>query len=132
MTEAGWTRGRPTKPGWYWWRDCDCPSDPIIVRVVHDGYGLIVYGLEEYSRRLYETRGEWLGPISPDDRQQGRVEGLRKAAIICRERGKPHDIEWWMTASKKEVSAQTAIDCAELIEKLAQAAQEGGAGDAKK
>ncbi len=77
MTEAGWTRGRPTKPGWYWWRDCDCPSDPIIVRVVHDGYGLIVYGLEEYSRRLYETRGEWLGPLSPDSYQQGRVAGAR-------------------------------------------------------
>ena len=82
MTEAGWTRGRPTKPGWYWWRDCDCPSDPIIVRVVHDGYGLIVYGLEEYSRRLYETRGEWLGPITPDSYQAGAVRIVKRAKAL--------------------------------------------------
>ena len=52
--------------------------------------------------------------------QQGRVAGLMEAAIICRERGKPHDIEWWNTVSKKEISRQTAIDCAELIEQRAQ------------
>ena len=52
--------------------------------------------------------------------RQGRVAGLREAAIICRERGKPHDIEWWNTVSKKEISRQTAIDCAELIEQQAQ------------
>ena len=65
--------------------------------------------------------------IEQEAYQQGRVEGLREAAIICRERGKPHDIQWWMTASKKEVSAQTAIDCAELIEQAAQ--DEKGVGE---
>jgi len=33
-----------------------------------------------------------------------------------------------MTASKKEVSAQTAIDCAELIEQAAQDEKEVGDG----
>lgn len=77
MTEAGWTRNKPTKEGWYWWRDTDRPGNPFTVRVVSDGYGLIVYGMEEYSRRLYDTNGEWLGPITPDSYQQGRVAGAR-------------------------------------------------------
>ena len=69
--------------------------------------------------------------IEQEAYQQGRVEGLREAAIICRERGKPHDIQWWMTASKKEVSAQTAIDCAELIEQAAQDEKEVGDANTK-
>lgn len=47
------------------------------------------------------------------------VDGLKYAAIIARERGKPHDIDWWHNSSKREISRQTAIDLAELIEQHA-------------
>lgn len=67
-----WTRERPNKVGYYWWRDIDRPGNPHVVTVAHDGYGLIVYGLDEYNRRLYEVRGEWQGPIEP---KEGAVGG---------------------------------------------------------
>ena len=132
MTEAGWTREKPTAAGWYWNRINGTVGIALIMRRDCQLYAWLRFKDAWLSREgwLDYIHGEWLGPISPTDRQQGRVEGLREAAIICRERGKPHDIEWWMTASKKEVSAQTAIDCAELIEQLAQQAQgEKGVGD---
>lgn len=129
MTEAGWTREKPTAAGWYWNRINGTVGMALIMRRDCQLYAWLRFKDAWLSREgwLDYIHGEWLGPITPDSYQQGRVEGLREAAIICRERGKPHDIQWWMTASKKEVSAQTAIDCAELIE---QAAQEGkGVGD---
>lgn len=47
------------------------------------------------------------------------ADGLEKAAKIARERGKLHDIDWWHNSSKREISRQTAIDLAELIEQQA-------------
>ena len=131
MTDAGWTAGKDVKEiGWYWWRLH--PHRMKVVEVVQDYEGgplrSYVNGMWIY---LEQSGAEWLGPLSPDDKAQGRVEGLREAAIICRERGKPHDIQWWMTASKKEVSAQTAIDCAELIEQAAQDEKEVGDANTK-
>jgi hypothetical protein len=64
---SAWTGNKPVKPGYYWWKDLDRPGNPIVVSVVNDGYGLTVYGMDEYSRRLYETRGEWQGPILPKE-----------------------------------------------------------------
>ncbi len=61
-----WTTRKPDKVGWYWFRDVERPGDPIIVHVANDGYGLLVYGMDEYSRRLYETKGEWQGPLEPE------------------------------------------------------------------
>lgn len=58
-----WSKEKPTQAGWYWWKDLDRPGKPHMAHVVNDGYGLTVYGIEEYSRRLYEVRGEWAGPI---------------------------------------------------------------------
>ena len=116
-----WTRKAPTVAGWYWWRR-DQHALPGVAIACSDlsGYYMNRTGHNSTFDHVDDVIGEWLGPLSPDSYQQGRVAGLREAAIICRERGKPHDIQWWMTASKKEVSAQTAIDCAELIEQYAQ------------
>ena len=130
MTEAGWTRNAPTKEGWYWWQRTE-NDNPVVVWVntFHPDKQLRAEMISGRRELLTHFSGLFKGPISPDSYQQGRVAGLREAAIICRERGKPHDIQWWMTASKKEVSAQTAIDCAELIEQYAQ--DEKGVGDGK-
>jgi hypothetical protein len=56
--------------------------------------------------------GEWLGPITPDSYQQGRVAGLREAHVFAMEAG----------------AFYTAHRISALIDK-AQQAQEGGVGD---
>ncbi|QOJ33915.1 MAG: hypothetical protein HRU82_02650 [Nitrospira sp.] len=83
--------------------------------------------LERMGLCGHPADSQFMGDIIEHDKQTRRA-ALLEAAIICRERGKPHDIEWWMTASKKEISRQTAIDCAELIDQLA---QEGQAKDVR-
>ena len=80
MTEAGWTRATDvTQPGWYWWRLH--PHRMKVVEVVQDYEGgplrSYVNGMWIY---LEQSGAEWLGPLSPDDKAQGRVEGLREAA----------------------------------------------------
>ena len=86
MTEAGWTRERPTKNGWYWWR-FDASTSATIVRIMVCGDG----SLAEMSNNGHlllaaNFDGEWLGPITPTDRQQGRVEGLRDSMDDLRKR----------------------------------------------
>ena len=78
MTEAGWTREKPTVAGFWWWRQHDRVKHPYIVEVDSE-MNVWFHGKEEESRVDYLT-GEWLGPLSPDDKAQGRVEGLREAA----------------------------------------------------
>ena len=78
MTEAGWTRATDvTQPGWYWWRLH--PHRMKVVEVVQDYEGgplrSYVNGMWIY---LEQSGAEWLGPLSPDDKAQGRVEGLRE------------------------------------------------------
>ena len=125
MTDAGWTKGSPADAGFYWFRANAKDASPRIVKVQKIGMGMMqLWRIGSDRPVIIGDGGEFLGPISPDTYHQGRVAGLREAAIICRERGKPHDIEWWNTVSKKEISRQTAIDCAELIEQQAQGGEE--------
>ena len=76
---------------------------------------------EEY---VDDYDGEWLGPISPTDRQQGKVEGLREAACYCRNEA---DRSW----SNDEIAGydQALYETAMALDSLAQQAQEGGVGD---
>ena len=126
MTDAGWAAGKDIKePGWYWWDEKGLPIKAVQIEKgftfsKYAGIGRDVMYVVGYGGLLEDKPGRFLGPLSPDTYHQGRVAGLKYAAIICRERGKPHDIEWWNTASKKEISRQTAMDCAELIEQQAQ------------
>ena len=82
MTEAGWTREKPTVAGFWWWRQHDRVKHPYIVEVDSE-MNVWFHGKEEESRVDYLT-GEWLGPLSPDDKAQGRVEGLREAVEIVK------------------------------------------------
>ena len=78
MTEAGWPAGKDVKEiGWYWWRLH--PHRMKVVEVVQDYEGgplrSYVNGMWIY---LEQSGAEWLGPLSPDDKAQGRVDGLRE------------------------------------------------------
>ena len=76
MTEAGWPAGKDVKEiGWYWWRLH--PHRMKVVEVVQDYEGgplrSYVNGMWIY---LEQSGAEWLGPLSPDDKAQGRVACL--------------------------------------------------------
>ena len=85
MTEAGWTRERPSKEGWYWFRNNEnCESVVQVYQHVDEGWFLSGPEIEhctfdeiEHDEDDEPTDCEWLGPITPDSYQQGRVEGAR-------------------------------------------------------
>lgn len=51
--------------------------------------------------------------------------GMERAAGLCETAGTLHPIEWWQSATKREVSAQTARDMAVIIRAKAQAGEVG-------
>ena len=141
MTEAGWTRKKPTVAGWYWWRGKEesgialvFPADKPMpwhtsdhsarVQLFYSAGGMS-------STRVNHFGGEWLGPISPTDRQQGFqdgcVEGLRRAGIAY--------AQWINNEYRPSAYARFEDWCemeAQLIAQAAQAAQdEKGVGDAQ-
>lgn len=62
MSKLRWTKEKPEKPGWYWWR-FDRVYGPRIVCVEDDTYKLVVYGIKEYCEWVKFVHGEWAGPI---------------------------------------------------------------------
>jgi hypothetical protein len=78
-----WTREKPKEAGWYWWRRpmfADTEMSTIVVDV-YEREGQLFVDRYDWVRI---TDGEWIGPISPTDRQQGRVAGLREAEEYAR------------------------------------------------
>ena len=79
-----WTSEKPTAAGWYWirapkhgWRDC-------VLWVDQDDDGFYIDVGDCDTEYVTDIDAEWLGPITPDSYQQGRVAGLREAAgAIC-------------------------------------------------
>ena len=81
MTEAGWTRPKEVnQAGWYWLRRVG--SLAVVEVIAFPGYEPKHWIVEGVNLRwsLGNMDGEFLGPITPDSYQQGRVEGLREAA----------------------------------------------------
>lgn len=85
MTEAGWTREKPTVAGWYWWRSLNGMIGPEIIQIDNTNgpdTDLEVIGpfgetpLDEWIAESEDEPGEWQGPLSPDSYQQGRVASL--------------------------------------------------------
>ena len=120
MTEAGWTREKPTVAGWYWWRYA---GEPAVVRVIHSMYGLVIEG---HVGLVQNMNAHWLGPITPDSYQQGRVAGLVRGAQLVR----------WHKSCAFEADPALALErAAKDIESVAsqiiqpQQAQEGGVRD---
>ena len=128
MTEAGWTREKPKGPGFYWYRatpDVFPRIANISRNAAHFTSGKCV-GIDD-------LHGEWLGPITHTDWQQGRVEGLRKAVRVATDRAallKP-SLGLWLNMINKYRSDE-ADELADMLEQLAQAAQdEKGGRDGK-
>ena len=145
MTEAGWTREKPKGPGFYWYRatpDVFPRIANISRNAAHFTSGKCV-GIDD-------LHGEWLGPITHTDRQQGRVEGLREAekyALRCLkelqdkirdlESGKcvlagaqtKEGVEAWVHAKTLEASRIAKWITARIIEQQAQ--DEKGVRDGK-
>ena len=118
MTEAGWTREKPTAAGWYWYRSINDEQTESVVWVAPNMGVFSAF----YHSRVEHLDGEWLGPISPDSYQQGRVEGLRE----CK-----HGLDIALDEGPLKAALYRWIDArAERLEREAQQAQEGGVGDA--
>jgi hypothetical protein len=73
MTDAGWTRERPTAAGWYWNRISGTAGIALITR--RDGrlYVWLKFKDAWLTREgwLDYIHGEWLGPITPDSYARG-------------------------------------------------------------
>lgn len=131
MTEAGWTSQRPNREGVYWFR-WSVSSRPLIVSVVKDdcAWRVLEMGNQYDGSLAGYSDGEWLGPLSPTDRQQGRVAGLREyREVVARELQLDHNNH----PTRFKASIIEALDKADFeVAKIAQPAQdEKGVGDGK-
>ena len=127
-----WTADKPNASGWYWWRNLLTDNAPEVWAIVDHGDGLEVIGpfdetaLDEW---VSDMGGEWLGPITPDSYQQGRVAGLVRGAQLVR----------WHKSCAFEADPALALErAAKDIESVAsqiiqpqQAQEEKGVGDGK-
>ena len=137
MTEAGWTRATDvTQPGWYWLRRVG--SLTVVQVIAVPGYEQRHWIVEGVNLRwsLGNMDGEFLGPITPDSYQQGRVAGLREAAEMVED---DCYIEGGELLPDYEHRCKHNVNQNELAGKirfrandLAQQAQEGGVGDAER
>ena len=66
MKDLVWTRKKPTKDGWYWYRHEG--KQPIVGRVLCGG----VFWAGQYFR-VEDLADEWAGPI-PEPKQKGDTE----------------------------------------------------------
>ena len=122
MTEAGWTRATDvTQPGWYWLRRVG--SLTVVQVIAVPGYEPKHWIVEGANLRwsLGNMDGEFLGPITPDSYQQGRVAGLWEAVDIMRQ----HCVV--LADGECETHANNGVR--EALTAIAQQAQEGGVGD---
>lgn len=70
-----WTTDKPTRPGWYWWRNPELHYRAQVCRVSHaraphDGEALgVAYTDGERYTLADMVGGEWAGPILEPDEQ---------------------------------------------------------------
>jgi hypothetical protein len=63
-----WTTDKPTKPGWYWWRNRSKSNASALVEITIDEHGLLKSGPPAYFAEgsLVDTPGEeWAERIEP-------------------------------------------------------------------
>ena len=87
MTEAGWTREKPSKEGVYWFR-WTVNSNSLIVSVAKDDcdWRVLEMGHQYDGALAGYGDGEWLGPITPESYQHGRAAGARECVEKVRAR----------------------------------------------
>lgn len=132
MTEAGWTREKPSKEGVYWFR-WTVNSNSLIVSVAKDDcdWRVLEMGHQYDGALAGYGDGEWLGPITPDSFQQGRVAGLREAS---RKASDAVPLLFGTHPNFANYIADALMDFSDILnedaDKLAQAAQdEKGVGE---
>ena len=71
MSELKWTRKKPTKPGWYWYRgQCDGHTVEVIHFIDDDGEGPYLATSDDLA--IDAMDGEWAGPVEPPLQGQSR------------------------------------------------------------
>ena len=65
-----WSTEKPTRPGWYWFREPGLNLDKAMPAWVYQTGHIFYVKLcgvhEEFEeKRLNDLKGEWAGPISP-------------------------------------------------------------------
>lgn len=134
-SEAGWTRNVPANEGEYWFRS-DGVRKPIVAHVyldveqdlriiigINDIYVTDMDGFDEFDG------AEFLGPLTPDSYQQGRVAGLQEAGDLHEQVNTYCDHEPKAGAGGMGVAIRYRDLIRQQATKLAQQAQEGGVGD---
>lgn len=58
-----WTTEKPTKPGWYWWKDID--RRERVVEIIDRGEGWLDASAVGLLWSVKNLAGEWQGPIVP-------------------------------------------------------------------
>ena len=133
MTEAGWTRKRPTKEGVYWFRwGKDRDAIIVLVLIEYGDWRVMEMGHQHSGALAGYVTGEFLGPITPDSYQQGRVACLGDVKRYVERQIKIG--EDFIGGPDPNIQRRVALD--EVIEycdrQLAQAAQaEKEVGDAQ-
>ena len=132
MTEAGWTREKPTAAGWYWYRSINDEQTESVVWVAPNMGVFSAF----YHSRVEHLDGEWLGPISPDSYRQGRVAGIKQGIEKLREREKFYTEQEAISEGQMRLTRglqrNESSGCIHELEKLAQQAQdEKEVGDGK-
>ena len=134
---AGWTREKPTVPGWYWNRNTDNPTHAMVyVRNsldIVEHLEVLVAGrysfLERTCYTIEQISGEWRGPITPDDGEREYQLGLEAAAkaideridYICHDYHEEPlgDLEWY----HRDLLERTVEDLKAVLARLAQEAR---------
>ena len=72
--QLAWTTKKPTKPGWYFWRQPALSSYPTMVLVTFTPdqrslYTVFPYGIPEKDNQSapFVESVEWAGPVEPPD-----------------------------------------------------------------
>ena len=137
MTEAGWTRATDVnQAGWYWLRRVG--SLAVVEVIAVPGYEPKHWIVEGANLRwsLGNMDGEFLGPITPDSYQQGRVAGIKQGIEKLREREKFYTEQEAISEGQMRLARglqrNESSCCIHELEQLAQAAQdEKEVGDGK-
>ena len=137
MTEAGWTRPKEVnQAGWYWLRRVG--SLAVVEVIAVPGYEPKHWIVEGANLRwsLGNMDGEFLGPITPTDRQQGRVAAFKESIEKLREREKFYSEQEAISEGQMRLTRglqrNESSGCIHELEQLAQAVQdEKGVGDGK-
>lgn len=58
--------------------------------------------------------------------KEARSNALEEAAALCADFSWGADIDWWLNATKKDVSAKTCLECAAAIRALSPKTTDGG------